>query len=533
MSAPQRPFVITVAGSSDFTRRMAVACRRPDLGLGTTLDLALGTLAELRALSLEQRPDMLVFEIGFRSTDEEIHWLRSMLEQVRERLGRTVRIVAAVTSAERFAMAGSLLFRSGAGIAPSGLVDDLLITPPAGAPLGQALEEQLLNALSYYVELLRESGEQSLTLPSLYDDNWVPAMCDAASRDIWLRWLPRYARYINENPLILGPSGSGKTRLAAALHHLSGRKGPFVSITPRDFSSPELVQAELFGAVSGAYTGAVDKWGLVARAERGTLFIDELQSIDRDLQGKLITFIENKTYRRVGEAESHQADVRFIFASNRSLQDLVESGALRDDFGYRLERLLLTLPPLHERRLDIAAGICFALGKVLQERARPEAGAENASQFDVTGLSPEAYRLLCAAPWPGNLRQLENSIAKLIEIADIRGHSLIESDAVQEVLASSLGHRPLQLSEIVSRGMRRLVSRAESETETSLDRITNLLREEIRLAALDATGGDVTLASELLKDSVHALECFAESHLLDYVGPARFQEQDHRRGDNR
>ena len=144
-------------------------------------------------------------------------------------------------------------------------------------------------------------------------------MCDPASRNVWMRWLPRYARYVNENPLIAGPTGSGKTRLADALHELSGREGPFISITPRDFSSTELVQAELFGAVAGAYTGAVEKWGLVKRADKGTLFIDELQSIDKDLQGKLITFIENKTYRRVGEAESHRADVRFIFATNQDI----------------------------------------------------------------------------------------------------------------------------------------------------------------------------------------------------------------------
>jgi len=334
-------------------------------------------------------------------------------------------------------------------------------------------------------------------------------MCDPSSRDVWMRWLPRYSRYVNENPLIVGPTGSGKTRLAAAMHQLSGRKGPFISITPRDFSSTELVQAELFGAVAGAYTGAVDKWGLVAKAEKGTLFIDELQSIDRDLQGKLITFVENKTYRRVGEAESHQADVRFVFATNRSLQELVDEGALRDDFAYRLERLQLTLHPLHERRLDIAAGICFALGKILRERLQARSSSPASDRVnELEGLTPEAYRLLFSAYWPGNLRQLENTVAKLVELADIRNQTLIDEASIREALEGTLGKKDVTSKDIFYAAAQKMAAQAQAGNIQSLADACASFSEQARLTALDITGGDTERAGALIADSKKALELF-------------------------
>ena len=204
------------------------------------------------------------------------------------------------------------------------------------------LTDQMMHVIRLYAHELDRRSRGALPLQPLGSEGWVQSLADLSSRELWMRWLPRYASYTNENPIIIGETGTGKTNLAYALHRLSGREGEFVSVTPRDFSSAELVQAELFGAVAGAYTGAVDKWGLVKSAEKGTLFIDELQSIDKDLQGKLITFIENKTYRRVGSAESIEADVRFVFASNKTLYEMMESDILRHDFAYRLERVQLS-----------------------------------------------------------------------------------------------------------------------------------------------------------------------------------------------
>jgi len=473
-----------------------------DIGNHTELVIHSGGLAEARSIVLEHRPRVLLTDIGFQTTNSDATWLRGLLKQFRDRFGTEIYIIVANTTPERFVIGGSMLFEDENSLAPSGLIDNLLISPPPGAISEPSLEEQLMDCLGYVVELLETYPEKTFALPALADDAWVPALCAPSSREVWMRWLPRYSRYVNENPLIVGPTGSGKTRLAAALHKLSGRKGPFISITPRDFSSTELVQAELFGAVSGAYTGAVEKWGLVARAEKGTLFIDELQSIDRDLQGKLITFVENKTYRRVGEAESHQADVRFVFATNRHLQDLVDSGELRDDFAYRLERLQLTLEPLEQRRLDISAGLCFALGKVLRERAQGKLGLQNAQQGSrLQGFTPEAYRMMFSAAWPGNLRQLENTVAKLVELADIRNESLIAGESVVEALEGTLGRKAISSGDLFANAARKVMNRAQTNGFQSLEACSAFFTETARLNALDLTGGDIEKASALIGDS--------------------------------
>jgi transcriptional regulator with PAS, ATPase and Fis domain len=319
-----------------------------------------------------------------------------------------------------------------------------------------------------------------------------------------MKWLPRYASYTNENPLILGATGTGKTNLARALHNLSGRKGQFVSITPRDFSSSELVQVELFGSVAGAYTGAVDKWGLVKSAEGGTLFIDELQSIDKELQGKLITFIENKAYRRVGSAESIEADVRFVFASNRTLYDMMQTETLRDDFAYRLERVQLDLRPLESRRLDICAALAYALAKIRRQRPL---------QNHITGLNSSAYRQLLGGHWPGNLRQLENSTARLCELADMDGKSLIEEQMVRQVMESTFSSTLFTTSEVLLQAAHRLSAQGSEQLLNNLKEGVEQFVEFARVMALEATGGDLQEAADLIQEDPRLLELMAQSIL--------------------
>ncbi len=502
---------IAFIGSADFVRRMTAFAgtrkfERDILAAG-------GNTSELKSLVLEKRPHFLLLEVGFKTTRGDIAWLHSALSELRERFEKKLYIVLALTTPEKCALAGSLLFRDEASIAPSGLIDNLIIGAPPGFPSLPALEEQFDNCSNCFLESMREHRSEINYLPALWDDNWVPSMCDPETRNVWMRWLPRYARYVNESPLVLGPTGSGKTRLAAALHLLSGRKGLFVSITPRDFSSTELVQAELFGAVSGAYTGAVEKWGLVKKADRGTLFIDELQSIDLDLQGKLITFIENKTYRRVGEAESHFADVRFVFASNVPLDELVKTNRLRDDFAYRLERLKLELRPLHERRLDIAAGVCFGLAKVLRERGHGGSpGKKDAHEGHfLEGLSVGAYRRMLATVWPGNLRQLENSLANMSELAGLRGVHLIDEDCVDTALQGLLGHREPSGSDIFAEAAGRIQKDAVSARLRSLSDCVQQFNEYARTIALERCGGDIERAAGLIDESPKAMELFSSA----------------------
>ena len=510
MSKRKKNLTLVAVGSKDFARRMSAAVIALNSDKESAHTLAVGNTSEVRTLALTTRPHLLLIEIGLASKAQDIGWLREVLQDLHSREGEQMHTALAVTTPSVFALAGNLLFNDESSLEPSKLVHNFLVAPPAGIPQALSIEGQVGDLIQHLEELYSET--EPLIVPALLEDAWVPTLCDPLSRAAWMRWLPRYARYTKENPLIVGPTGTGKTRMAAALHVLSRREGPFVSITPRDFSSMELVQAELFGAVAGAYTGAVDKWGLVRKAEGGTLFIDELQSIGPELQGKLITFIENKSYRRVGGAESHTADVRFIFATNRPLEELVASGSLRDDFAYRLERLQLDLPPLDQRRLDIGAGLCLSLAKVQRERL-VENALNTISSLGIQGISTEAYRKLFAGSWPGNLRQLENTAARLVELASINNETQIGEATAIEALRTLLGSQEIDSQDILTLAAQRTAQRAQEYGFNSLSDCATELQIEARKLALEYCGGDVEQASLLLDESPSIME-FA-SHMKE------------------
>jgi DNA-binding NtrC family response regulator len=451
---------------------------------------ACGSISDLVSLFSSHRPDFALIEIGLHHDIRSQMLLREAIAQIRERSENPPYVALILSAPERLYFGGDLLFTADqSSLKPSGMVDNLLIAPPRGAPSAPSLEAQLGDLLNHVEHELQRRESGAAPLPALATPGWAQSMADPASRDLWMRWLPRYARYMNENPIIIGATGTGKTNLAQALHALSGRSGNFISITPRDFSSSELVQAELFGAVAGAYTGAVDKWGLVRSAERGTLFIDELQSIDKDLQGKLITFIENKAYRRVGSSESITADVRFVFATNQSLHEMREHEVLRPDFGYRLERVQLDLQPLSHRPLDVGAGIAYALAKIHRQRE---------TSSTVLGFSSGAYHAMFRHAWPGNLRQLENFVAQLQE------HSIAER---QSVVEESLVHQLARLRQLttiamsehpIHRASRELAATIESGVTLSLKDAESRLRTSSRRYALDASAGDPAEAGVML-----------------------------------
>ncbi len=493
---------IALFGSPETTRRIAsaLAAAIPSKdGRESTPALQVSTalLSEAWSNILSNRPSVLLFEIGLRYSDRAHVQLREILRELRTRYKKEVYVIVALSDPAKLFFGGDLLFADEHDLNASGWVDSFIASPPSligGLP---SLIEQAVQTIRLGQSEMQRRAQGKIPLPSLGEFGWVQSLADPSSRALWMRWLPRYASYLNENPIIIGQTGTGKTNLAYALHLLSGRKGQFVSITPRDFSSSELVQAELFGAVAGAYTGAVDKWGLVKSAEKGTLFIDELQSIDKDLQGKLITFIENKSYRRVGSAESIDADVRFVFASNRELYDMMESDVLRHDFAYRLERVQLDLLPLSERRLDIAAGLAHALAKV--RRQRPQA-------LLVYGLTPGAYRLLFSHRWPGNLRQLENTVAQLSEIADLEEQQIISEAMVASIFEQRSRGSASTGADVISQAAA-LVSREALQGEnSSLQRSIESLIEHTRLGAVAACGGDITRAAEIVGDDPLLLE---------------------------
>jgi len=201
--------------------------------------------------------------------------------------------------------------------------------------------------------------------------------------------------------LILGESGTGKELVARSIHYSGGyRERPFI---PVDCGSlvPTLIESELFGYVRGAFTGAVrPKDGLLATAEGGTIFLDEVGELPIDLQSKLLRAIQEKEIRPVGSTRAVPINVRILAATNRDLEAAVQQGTFRRDLYFRLNVLTLRVPPLRERKQDIP----LLVGHVLERVARTM-GVHRT-------ISDEALRRMLAYDWPGNVRELENCLER-------------------------------------------------------------------------------------------------------------------------
>lgn len=201
--------------------------------------------------------------------------------------------------------------------------------------------------------------------------------------------------------LLLGESGTGKTFMARIVHELSERRGrPFVSLNMA--SIPEaLAESELFGTVSGAYTGAVNKPGFVSIANGGTLFFDEIAELPLSVQAKLLHFVETGTFCKVGSTAENHVDVRIICATNADLQELVNQRKFNEALYYRIYKAVVRLPPLRNRREDILALSDYFL------RSRG---------LSFQCFSPEALDSLQNHDWPGNVRQLKNCLHVTCEL---------------------------------------------------------------------------------------------------------------------
>ena len=205
----------------------------------------------------------------------------------------------------------------------------------------------------------------------------------------------------NHPVLILGESGTGKDMVARAIH--AGGPNAVKPFVPVDCGSlvPTLIESELFGHVKGAFTGAGRaKEGLLASAQGGTVFLDEIGELPLDLQSKLLRALQEKEVRPVGATHAMPISARVLAATNRSLTAMVEQGKFRKDLYFRLNVVNLRLPPLRERRSDIAV-----LAAHFLERMRRETGKAHT-------LSDEASRLMTEYDWPGNVRELEHAIAR-------------------------------------------------------------------------------------------------------------------------
>jgi DNA-binding NtrC family response regulator len=208
--------------------------------------------------------------------------------------------------------------------------------------------------------------------------------------------------------LVTGESGTGKELIAEAIHAASPRaKMPFVRLHCAALAE-SLLESELFGHERGAFTGAVARReGRFKQADGGTLFLDEIGEISQGTQVKLLRFLQERTFERVGGNETLKVDVRVIAATNRDLAAEIRAGRFREDLFYRLNVVAVELPPLRERPGDIAPLASFFLAKY---------AVENGKQ--ITGLSGETVKLLSAHAWPGNVRELENVIERAIVLCE-------------------------------------------------------------------------------------------------------------------
>ena len=273
--------------------------------------------------------------------------------------------------------------------------------------------------------------------------------------------------------LLLGESGTGKALVARAIHaHGARARGPFVEVNCA--SLPEhLIEAELFGAEKGSYTGADQKRvGLATLADGGTLFLDEVGELPLPLQAKLLHFLEDGSYRPIGSARSLTADARVIAATNRDLAAEVRAGAFREDLFYRLNVVQLRMPALRERGGDVLLlARHFAARYGRDERCAPV-------QF-----TPEAEAVLLAHRWPGNVRELRNLVERLTILGP--GRSIGPDDLPPEMRAPT----PSAATE------GRSIGDELAETEKRL--LEKALRE---------AGGHRGRAAEILGISRHALK---------------------------
>ncbi len=228
--------------------------------------------------------------------------------------------------------------------------------------------------------------------------------------------------------LIHGDSGTGKELLARAIHAASPRGGaPMVAVNCG--AIPEnLMESELFGHVKGAFTGAMrDNPGLFVSAQRGTIFLDEIADLPLAMQVKLLRVLQEREVRAVGAARAQRIDVRVISASHRKLDDEVAAGRFREDLFYRLNVVGLHLPALAERREDIPLLAHHFMVTLAQRYGKA-----------VTGYAPGALELLAAAPWPGNVRQLQNVVEKCVVLSMA---AQIPPTLVQRALATQVGEQ--------------------------------------------------------------------------------------------
>jgi DNA-binding NtrC family response regulator len=271
--------------------------------------------------------------------------------------------------------------------------------------LGKPLDlEELGEVLEKAVEIV-ELSKESFSLCDTADAPFQPHLIVGRSRA--MKRVFKAIGAVADSPttvLLQGESGTGKELVARAIHFNSRLKArPFVPVTCSALA-PTLLESELFGHEKGAFTGAYQaKPGKFELAQGGTLFLDEVSEVSPDIQVKLLRFLQEKEFERVGGVHTIRADVRVIAATNRDLGAMMGEGTFRQDLYYRLRVVSIELPPLRERREDIALLVKFFLEKIRRETGQ-----------SVEAVSQAAMDRIQEHSWPGNVRELENALRRAV-----------------------------------------------------------------------------------------------------------------------
>ncbi|HVN85731.1 MAG TPA: sigma-54 dependent transcriptional regulator [Candidatus Binatia bacterium] len=352
--------------------------------------------------------------------------------------------------------------------------DVVVVLMTAYATVPQAVEAMRAGAYDYLVKpfSLDQIGlllQRVLEVLALRRENRVlrsaidqPALLDSSSPS--MQRVLATARQVAESSvtvLLTGESGTGKNVLAAAIHSWSARAAaPFITISCTTLAE-HLLESELFGHMKGAFTSAwKDKPGRLEAAGGGTVFLDEVGELPAELQAKLLRFLEEHRFERVGSSETIEVDARIIAATNRDLDADVRVGRFREDLYFRLNVVAIRLPPLRERREDLPALIDHVLATLCARHRRA-----------ALQLSNDARAALLAYPWPGNIRELVNALERAVVLS--RGDLIQVEDlpdrlaAPPRVAAAPVADPSLSLEDIERRHIQQVLTDAATLEEAA------------------------------------------------------------------
>ena len=290
--------------------------------------------------------------------------------------------------------------------------------------------------------------------------------------------------------LITGETGTGKELIARAIHRQSARKEqPFIKINCAAIAE-NLMESELFGYEKGAFTGAVTmKPGRFELAHKGTLFLDEVGEIPREMQAKLLQAIQDQNFERVGGLKTITVDVRLIAATNKNLQQAVKEGKFREDLFYRLNVFPIHVPSLRERPEDILPLADYFIAKFNRKLGRK-----------VEGLAPEVRERISAYPWPGNIRELEHLIERMVLMSE---GPLLTLNLIPPEMKESLHETPAPKGDL-----------PETPGHDVLKSHMGEMERQIIARCLEECGGNVTRAAERLGLSRKGLQLKMIKHHL-------------------